>query len=92
MSLGFNHDGLMSLYSSITSVIKWVNNPVYHEKTKHVEVDSHFICKKLEEDVAPVQVPTKDQLANFLTEAINKAKLHFSMSSRLGIVNNYAPA
>lgn len=42
--------------------------------------------------MALVQVPTKDQLANFLIEAINKAKLHFIMSSRVGIVNNYAPA
>lgn len=54
------------------------------------EVDCHFTCEKIE-DVVLVQVPTGEQLADFLTKVVNKAKLHFDLS-KLVIVNIYAPA
>ena len=38
----------MILYSYSTSAIKLAKNPVYPEKTKQVEVDSHFIRGKIE--------------------------------------------
>ena len=90
--LGFKQGNPMILYSDSTSAIKLANNPVYHEKTKHVEVDCLFIQEKIKkEDALLVQVPTEDQLADFLTKAITKAKLHFVLS-KLCIVNIYAPA
>jgi len=38
----------MSLYCDNTSAIAIVNNPVQHDRTKHVEIDRHFIKQKLE--------------------------------------------
>lgn len=49
--LGFKQDGPMHIYSDSTSTIKLANNPVYHDKTKHVEVDCHFIKENIEKDV-----------------------------------------
>ena len=40
--LGFNQGGLMHLYSESVLAIKLANNPVFHEKTNHVEIDCHF--------------------------------------------------
>ena len=54
------------------------------------EVDCHFTCEKIE-DVVLVQVPTGEQLADFLTKVVNKTKLNFVLS-KLGIVNIYALA
>ena len=48
LELGFKQSGPMCIYSNSASVIKLANNLVYHEKTKHVEVDFHFIRKKIE--------------------------------------------
>lgn len=28
-------------------VISLVTNPIYHARTKHIEVDYHFICEKV---------------------------------------------
>ena len=49
----------MNLYSDSILAIKLANNPVYHEKTKHVEIDYHFIRENFEkEDVLLIQVHT----------------------------------
>lgn len=46
-------------------------NPVQHDCTKHVEVDRHFIKKKLEGGVIGLwYTRTEDQLANILTKAV----------------------
>ena len=66
--------------------IELANNPVYHEKTKHVEADCHFIHENMEKDVVLVQVPTEKQLVDFLTKVVNKAKLQFVLF-KLGIIN-----
>lgn len=67
----FKQDGLM-LYSNSSFAIKFANNPVNHEKKKNVEVDYNFIRKKVaRKEVHPVQVHTKDQLADFLTNVVD---------------------
>lgn len=90
--LGFPQDGPMLLYFDSTSAIKLANNSIYNEKTKQVEVDCHFICKKIEKkDVALLQGRTKDKLADFLTKSVTKTKMQFVLS-KLGIGSIYAPA
>lgn len=37
----------MRLYSESDSAIMLVKNPVRHERTKHVEVNCHFIREKI---------------------------------------------
>ena len=38
----------MKLYCDNKVVINIVHNPIQHDRTKHVEVDRHFIKEKLE--------------------------------------------
>ena len=40
----------MVMYTDSDSAIKFARNPIYHERTKHVEVDSHFIREKIPSD------------------------------------------
>ena len=46
--LGFKPNETMSLYCDNTSAIAIAHNPVQHDRTKHVEIDRHFIKEKLE--------------------------------------------
>ena len=42
-------DDPMKLYCDYKSAINIAHNPIQHDRTKHIEVDRHFIKEKLEE-------------------------------------------
>ncbi len=52
------------------------NNPVYHAKTKHIEVHYHFIKEKvLAKEIDLIHVSTEDQVADIFTKALGTDKL-----------------
>ena len=81
----------MKLYCDNKASVQIANNPVQHDRTKHVEIDRFFIKEKLEEKIIELPfVPSKDQLADILTKAINGKSFHDSIS-KLGMSDIYAP-
>lgn len=46
-NLGFKPNEVMRLYCDNTSAIAIAHNPVQHDRTKHVEIDRHFIKENL---------------------------------------------
>lgn len=54
------------------------NNPVYHAKIKHVELDIHFIkVEVLAKQLDICFVPNADQTANILTKAFPYGNFHY---------------
>ncbi|CAL2234346.1 unnamed protein product [Prunus armeniaca] len=62
-----------SAESEYRSAFEIANNPVQHDRTKHVEVDRHFIKEKLEHKLISIPfVPSSEQLADMLTHVVSK--------------------
>ena len=68
------------------------HNLVHHDRTKHSEVDRHFIKEKIEEGIIIVTyVPTSEQAADILTKALFK-HVFKKLVDKFGLYNLYNPA
>ena len=72
----------ISLFCDSQSTLYLVRNPAFHSKTKHIQVQYHFVHEKVEEGIVDMQkIHTKDNLTDFLTKAVNTNKFVWCRSS-----------
>lgn len=63
-SLGVTHQQPIPLYCDNKVALHLAKNPVFHERTKHIEVDCHFVRDAILEGLlTPAYVHTSEQLA-----------------------------
>ena len=84
-------EGPMKLYCDNKSAINIAHNPVQHDRTKHVEVDRHFIKEKLDSGlICTPFVSTDGQLADILTKGLS-GKLFQKLVSKLRMDDIHFP-
>ena len=82
----------MKLYCDNKTAINIAHNPIQHDRTKHIEVERHFIKEKLEEGVVCISyVPSKHHLADILTKGLNSSMFH-DLVFKMGMEDIYSSA
>ena len=88
--LKIKYEETMQHYCDNKSTISIAHNPVHHDRTKHVEVDRHFIKEKLDGGMISIEYVSQ-QLADILTKGLTKQTFEF-LVSKLGLINIYSQA
>jgi hypothetical protein len=73
------------LWCDNVSALALASNPIYHARTKHIEVDYHFIREKvLHGDIVLKFISTLDQAADIFTKGLSSSRfahLHAKLRS-----------
>ena len=79
----------VQLHYDNQSAIHLTENPVFHARTKHVEVHYHFVREKvLRGEINMKYVKTEGQVADIFTKRLNGGKFE-DFKRQLGIVSKH---
>ncbi|XP_023734190.2 uncharacterized mitochondrial protein AtMg00810-like [Lactuca sativa] len=68
------------------------NNPVFHERTKHVEMNFFFVRERVSSrEVVLMKIDSKMQVADLLTKGLGTNQLQFLLG-KIGVKNLHAPS
>lgn len=66
------------LFSDNKAATFIANNPIFHERTKHVEIDCHFIREAILVDkISTPCVPKEEKLVDVSTKALSRKQLEY---------------
>ena len=78
LELGYPCEKIPILWCDNLAAKSMAENPVFHSRTKHIEIDVHFVREKIEnKDVEVRYVPTLHQVADIFTKGLSRDRFLF---------------
>ena len=90
--LRFGKDEQIKLISDNQAALHISSNPIFHGRTKHIEVDCHFIREKIASGCTTTSfVNSNDQLADIFTKSLRSPRIKY-ICDKLDAFDLYVPA
>ncbi|RDY05674.1 Copia protein, partial [Mucuna pruriens] len=89
--LKVKYERLIKLFLDNNSAMSIAHNPIQHNRTKHIEIDKHFIKEKLDSGlIVTTQVPTWLKVTNVFTKGLLATKFQ-ELNGKLGMIEIHLP-
>ena len=79
------------IYYDNQSCIKMTENLMFHDKSKHIEINLHYIRDMVQKGVVQIQhFPTKEQVDDVLTKPLSRVKFEY-FQDKIGVACKELP-
>ena len=90
--LGITHSRPIVIHCYSQATVHIAENSVFHKRTKHIEIDCHFVQEKIQQGLlTPSYLRSQDQLADIFTKPLG-GDTHLRLLRKLGVLDISIPA